>query len=245
MSTERIFGGWDTSPNEGEGAMDELIYLWHMLAAQQIGKPDFQPNLGLSQRKAEIVMLWSLFQRARPRVIVEIGVAQGGTLAGWCQLATWPCTIIAIDRDLNDCRPRPGDPVHAAIYDGPLKLSSEGGGCCSLVKPHQKFFGLQGWSFQPEMVAAVEKVLNGQRIDWLFSDASHASEMFTQEFDAYWPMVSDGGVLCSHDINWSADPKCDKQKAWHEITRSAEYSARFEFHPHISVSEMSIGVLIR
>lgn len=238
MSTERIFGGWYT---RACGYSDELTDLWHKLAEQGEGKPNF----GLSQRRHEITMLWSLFQRARPRVIFEVGVSQGGTLAGWCQLATWPCTIIAQDRDMNDCRPRPGDPVHPSIYSGPLKVTSQGGGACSLIRPHQEFYAINGWTYEPETMGALLKILNGHKIDWMFHDASHSAAMFEKDFEQYWPLIADGGVFATHDIMPAVHPDCNKCEYWERVKQRDDYSALFEFKGKPSDDSMGIGVLIK
>lgn len=241
MSTETIFGGWDTHPTH---AGDEPAGLWHKLAAQNIGTPQQQNNLGLTQRRSEITLLWELFLRQKPSVVVEIGVAQGGTFAGWCQLARDNATIIGIDRCLDDSRPRPGDPC-PAIYSGPLKMFSQGGGINHVRQGHQTVIGINGWSYEPAVIQQLEKALAGRKIEFLFHDASHESEMFLADFQIYWPMIADGGIFASHDINWSEDPKCNKSVAWDRIKRVTDYSAVYEFLPHSKTSEMGIGVLIK
>lgn len=243
MSTDYIFGGWDTHPVTGE--YDHLSSLWHLLASQKQGTADFTPNFGLSQRRHEITPLWALFERSKPKVIVEVGVAQGGTLASWCMLAPDDATIIAIDRDLNDCRPRPGDPVHPAIWNGELKMSDQGGGFHCLKKANQKILGISGWSFDDITVARLKHYLQGRKIDFLFHDASHEASMFAKDWKVYWPLIAEGGIFASHDISPSSDPKCNKNVEWERIKREEQYSAVFEFKSHPSVTEMGVGVIIK
>lgn len=238
MSTERIFGGWHTYPT---GHRDELTDLWHKLAEQGEGKPNF----GLSQKRPQITMLWSLFQRARPAVICEVGTSQGGSLAGWCQLATWPCTIIAIDRDLNDCRPRPGEPVHPSIYSGPLAYTSQKGGACSLVKPHQIFYGIQGWSYEPATVDALKHVLKGRQIDFLFHDASHSAVLFEKDWNLYWPLIADGGIFAMHDIQPAVHPDCNKSEYYEKVKARDDYSALFEFRGSVKDDSMGIAAILK
>ena len=183
MSTDRIWGSW----NEVRVFTSRFGQLWNLLAAQNVGTPEQRNNFGLSQRRCEIEMLWSLFCDARPSVILEVGVAQGGTLAGWIHLASWDCTVIAIDRDLNDTRPRPGDPT--PFYSGPLKMYEEGGGIRSLIAPHQRFFGINGWTHDDLTKAKLNQALDGRKIDWCFHDASHFHEDAYKDFCWLWPIL--------------------------------------------------------
>lgn len=218
----------------------ETDYLWERLAANPSAV-----NSGLTQRKNEISELWSLYQRRSPRVVLEIGTAQGGTFAGWCQLGNQDATIISIDRDTNDARPRTGEPVHPDIYKGPLANTENGGGLFCLRKHRQVVHAISGWSMEPATVGRLSSILNGRTIDFLFHDASHEASMFAKDFEIYWPMISQGGIFASHDIAPSADPKCNKNDEWERIKREGNYSFCYEYRSHVSVTEMGIGVLIK
>lgn len=246
MSLDKLYGTWEKPRDESK-----YQWLWHRLSAQGY-TPDrqpsdkFYPNSGLSQRKNEIIELWRLFVALQPKVIVEIGTAQGGTLAGWCQLAPRDATIIIIDRCVDDCRPRPGDPVHPDIYNGPLKMTSQGGGAYSLRQHAQQLHVINGWSYEPQVIQNLEKLLAGRKIDFLFHDASHQSEMFAKDWQIYWPMISeDGGVFASHDISPSSDPKCDKCIEWRRILAEENYSAVYQYVSHSTITEMGIGVILK
>lgn len=242
MSVDSIFGSWDELPSDGG---DDLSRLWHKLAAQHVGTPQQVNNFGLSQRRHEITMLWELFRRAKPNIILEIGTSQGGTLAGWCQLAPQDALIVIIDRCVDDCRPRPGDPIHADISNHSEKYTSQGGGAHYLATRNQKLVAINGWSQEKAVMDKLLATLSGRKIDFLFHDASHASAMFAADWTLYWPLVAEGGVFASHDVNWSADTACDKKSTWDRIKREAAYSACYEYLPHPSISEMGIGVLIK
>lgn len=240
MSTENIYGGWSTAAEEQEG--DALHNLWMKLAAQP-----GSPNFGLSQRKNEIIPLWELYCRQTPRVVLEIGVAQGGTFASWCQLGRDDAAIIGIDRDTNDCRPRPGDPGNPGINDPTieLRMTSNGGGMHDLARFGQIVRPINGWSHEPRVMEELLRVLDGRKIGFLFHDASHSAEMFARDFELYWPLVAEGGMFACHDINRSENPECNKKQAWDYILRTTKYSARYEFLPHYETTEMGIGVLIK
>lgn len=243
MSTDRIFGTWDQLPESG--LVDPVAVLWHKLAAQRCGTPQQVNNFGLSQRRAEWATLMDLYLRAKPKLVVEIGVAQGGTAAGWCAIGRSGAEFIFIDRDLQDCRPRPGDPVDPGIYSGPLKMTNQGGGIFHLAQRGQNIHGISGWSHAPETLSQLKAILNGRQIDWLYNDASHSAKMFAQDFQIYWPLIAPGGVFATHDIMPSAHPDCDKSVEWERIKREETYSACFEFRGSRNDDSMGQGILIK
>lgn len=245
MSSESIFGGWDKPRVTGDYLNDRLQAIWHTLAAQNLGTPHFQPNNGLSQRKHEVCMLWTLFHFLKPQVIVEVGVAQGGTFASWCELAPPGATIIGIDQCLDDCRPRPGDPVHSSVYNGPLRMSSQGGGIYSLAKKGQSVIGINGWTHDPRVQQELNHHLSGRTIDFCFHDASHSARMTREDMTWIWPLISPGGVLALHDIQPSVHPECNKSAAWQEMKDTLDYSARYEFCGSRSDDSMGIGILVK
>lgn len=243
MSTTTIFGSWDERPSHGSDFIGDL---WHFLAAQNVGKSDFQPNSGLSQRRHEITMLWELYRRAAPKVVVEIGVAQGGTFAAWCVLGRPDATLIGIDRCVDDCRPRQGDQISPHIVHHPVNRSTtNGGGMYALGRNNQIIKPINGWSHSPAVMEELLLILQGRKIDWLWHDASHEAGMARRDFDLYWPLVAEGGVAAFHDIQPSAVPECNKSEWWAEARARTDYSACMEFLGAKGDDSMGIGVLIR
>jgi predicted O-methyltransferase YrrM len=240
-----LFGTWDIPRMTGDYLSEKVESLWHTLAAQSVGTPQFQPNSGLSQKKDQFCLLSTMFHFLQPKVVMEAGVAQGGTLAAWCQLAPPDATIIALDRCLDDCRPRPGDPVHSSIYNGPLKSTTEGGGIHHLKKKGQTMVGVNGWTHDPAVQDKVKHVLNGRTIDFLFHDVSHSARMTREDMVWMWPLVSPGGIMALHDIQPSAHPDCDKSEAWKEMVDTLDYSARYEFCGNRSDDSMGVGILVK
>lgn len=237
MSVDAIFGTWNDPPTHG--VRDELSSLWHKLADQGAhGSPEYRANNGMTQRRSEIIMLWELYQRAKPNVVVEIGTAQGGTFAGWCVLGQPDATIISIDRDCNDCRPRYGEPVHPDIATGE-------GGAKALGRHNQKIIPITGWSHDPNTFSQLMDALDGKMIDWMFHDASHKMEMTVNDFKIYWPLIADGGVMAFHDIMPSTHIDVTKSIEWERIKREEEYSACYEFRGSRHDDSMGIGVIIR
>ena len=244
MSTDRTFGTWETVPTSGY--RDEITDLWHALATQRVGTPEEVQHSGLTQRRVEWTMVCDLYRRTQPEIVLEIGTAQGGTFAGWCALGKKDALLISIDRDLNDCRPRKGDQVHPSIVDHEVtRMTCEGGGLYALGRHNQRVVGLSGWSTDEHVLTKLRETLGGQKIDWLFHDASHQPEKFAKDFAIYWPMVADGGVFASHDIMPCKDPNSNKSTEWERIKAEETYSAIFEFKGRRDDDSYGIGILIK
>jgi cephalosporin hydroxylase len=244
MSTEKIWGGWDTPPENNPNAF--FAFLWHHLAAQHVGTPQQVNNFGLSQRRHEITSLWELYHRAQPKVVVEIGVAQGGTWASWCHLGQPDALLIGIDRCVDDCRPRRGDPVSSVIARPHLmdRSTSQGGGMYACAKDNQRIVPINGWSYDPHVLSQLQTALAGKKVDWLFHDASHSADMARKDYELYRPFMAEGSVMAFHDIQASKVPECNKSVWWAEVKRDGDYSACFEFLGSKGDDSMGIGVLI-
>lgn len=245
MSTESIYGGWDFQ-RKGLNDLDaKLQWLWSALAAQNVGTADFVPNFGLTQRKNEIIELWKLFVLQQPKVVLEIGTAQGGSFAGWCVLAPDDCTLISIDRCINDARPRPGEPVHPSIYNGHLLMAEQGGGVYHHRQRQQRVHAINGWSHDASTLSHLNNILGDRKIDFLFHDASHHHEDFHRDFETYWPLVTEGGILASHDICPCSDPKSNKAPEWDRIRNEEDYSALYEWRGSRNENSLGIGVIVK
>jgi predicted O-methyltransferase YrrM len=206
-----------------------------------------QPS-GITQKKNEIIELWQLFERINPKIILEIGISQGGTFAGWCYLADDNALLIGIDRDPNDCRPREGEQVHPDIADPCLKMTEEFGGMWVLKRKgsHQTIIPIKGWSYEPRVMNELLEVLGGDKIDFLFHDASHEESMTRKDFELYWPLIAPNGVMAFHDIGFSNVPEVTKYKWWREVRDDGpqSYAYSYQLPDRLNLS-MGIGVLFK
>lgn len=244
--TDKIYGTWDSPPQDLPDHEQQLVGLWHNLAVQNEGTAEFVANNRLTQRKNEFIELAQLFRRVRPRVIAEIGLAQGGTIAAWFKLARPDAKFLVIDRDCNDCLPRPGEPVSPHIYGGPIKgMTEQGGGVYHLKQPTQDLHVIWGWTTDPVAKQKFLDALGGDKIDWMFHDASHEASMFHQDFEWMWPLIADGGVLASHDIQPSTVPNITKSIEWERIKREETYSAVYEWRGNQHSDSYGVGALIK
>jgi len=203
---------------------------------------------GLTQRKNEIIELWTLFDRIQPHVIVELGVAQGGTFASWCQLAPDGHCIIGIDRDLNDCWPRKGNDVHPDIADKCDKMTEDGGGLYQLRRrgSNQRIFGIKGWSYEPNVMRDLLGALQGRQIDFFFHDASHKCEETEADFELFWPLIKPGGVMAFHDVSFYTHEGASKYEWFRKIRDDGPQIVLYSYTtPDRAVLSMGIAILFK
>ncbi len=220
--------------------VDKYQWLWNRLAPMP-----WNAQNGLTQRRDEIIQLWQLFDRLQPKTVLEIGVSQGGTFAGWCQLAPADALIIGIDKETNDCYPRAGNQVNPDIADHTETMTEDGGGMYALKRrgSNQTLVAIKGWSYEPTTVQRLLTALGTRQIDFIFHDASHEAIMTSKDFEIYWPLVAPGGVMAFHDIGYSSVPEVDKWRWWREI-RDRYKSYAYQLPDEADLS-MGIGVLFK
>lgn len=138
------------------------------------------------QADEEILWLLARARELEPRVVVEIGTDEGGTLFLWTRIAAPDARLVAIDtRPLGRLGPLS---TYALVRR-------------SFRRERQRVDLLFGRdSHDPRTVAALEALLPGQPIDFLFIDGDHSYEGVKSDFQLYSPLVRDGGIVAFHDI---------------------------------------------
>jgi len=132
----------------------------------------------------------------------------GGALFMWCRLASDDATVISVD--LPGGPFGGGYPMWRAVLYGYFK------------KPQQKLHLVRGDSHDPRTLEIVEKILRGEKLDFLFIDGDHTYEGVKKDFEMYSPLVRRGGVVAFHDIvphDIAHDPyrQVEVPKFWSEI----------------------------
>ena len=139
-----------------------------------------------AQVKDEILGLLKIVSRMKPRVILEIGTANGGTLFLFTRVALEDAIIISIDL--------PGGKFGGGYpkWRGVLYKS--------FALPGQKIHLLRADSHKRETLEQVKAILGGREIDLLFIDGDHTYEGVKKDFETYSPLVKEGGIIAFHDI---------------------------------------------
>lgn len=138
------------------------------------------------QIRSEILSLLDLLALNPPRVLLEIGTAQGGSLFLFTRVAAPEALIVSVDL--------PGGRFGGgyAAYREPLYRS--------FAREKQRVHVLRADSHSDSTLEEVRRLLGGRRIDFLMIDGDHSYDGVKQDFDTYRPLVADDGVIAFHDI---------------------------------------------
>ncbi len=131
------------------------------------------------QVPAEITALARAAAALKPRTILEIGTARGGTLLIWSSLASQ--RVISCDlQDMSHQR--------ALLEALPPPNSS-----CKVTL-------LSGNSHDAAFRRRVEAELAGEQVDLLFIDGDHTEAGVEKDYRDYHHLVRPGGIIAFHDI---------------------------------------------
>ena len=160
--------------------LDLLSNLWIKAAAQH--RLVYEPTwLGrpVIQFPSDIVAIQELLWRVRPDLVIETGVAHGGSLI----LSASILELIGHGRVLGvDVEIRPHN--RAAIDAHPLR---------------HRIDLIEGSSIAVDTVAAVRQAAIGAKTVVVFLDSNHSESHVLQELECYGPLVTPGSYLVAHD----------------------------------------------
>jgi len=146
----------------------------------------FGVSIKPTQVKYEIAKLLEIIAELRPKVVLEIGTAGGGTLFLFTRVADSRAKIISIDL--------PGGPFGGGYPKWKIPLYK------SFSRKEQKIYLIRRDSHDPQTLKEVEKILSGENIDFLFIDGDHTYEGVKKDFEMYSSLVREGGIIAFHDI---------------------------------------------
>jgi predicted O-methyltransferase YrrM len=159
-----------------------------------------------AQVQSEVSELLEIINRMKPKVILEIGTANGGTLFLFSHVAPDVATVISID--LSGGRFGGGYPAwRTLLYK-------------SFALPGQKIHLLRADSHKRDTLEQVKLILggSGREIDFLFIDGDHTYEGVKRDFEMYSPLVKKGGIVAFHDIvPHPSETGCEVSKLWEEM----------------------------
>ena len=165
-----------------------------------------------AQIKAEIskFILFVLNNIGKPKAILEIGTARGGTLYLLTRIAHKNAIIISIDL--------PGGSFGGGYPYGKgyvFKLFARG---------NQRLFLIRGDPHNRKTLYLVQKILKDRSLDLLFIDGDHTYEGVKKDFELYVPLAANNGIIAFHDIVPGA-PECvgGVPLFWNEIKNHYDY----------------------
>lgn len=161
------------------------------------------------QFKEELVQLAEEIEKLNPKVIVEIGTANGGTLFMSTRLAQDDALIVSIDL--------PGGDFGGGYPEWKVPIYK------SFRRSDQKVELIRGNSHSEETFSTLKEVLNGCEIDYLFIDGDHTYQGAKLDFEKYSTFVRKGGKIGFHDIVVHKGSQCDVYKLWKEVKQEYDY----------------------
>jgi len=138
------------------------------------------------QVRREIEEFLNILKPIKPRHILEIGTAHGGTLLLWTRVVSDDALIVSID----------------------LPGGSFGGGYPWLrsiayrafAKGRQRIVLIRGDSHDYQTLEKINKIFGNSKIDFLFIDGDHSYMGVKKDFEMYSLLVREGGIIVFHDI---------------------------------------------
>lgn len=156
------------------------------------------------QSPEEIEALYDRVCALRPRRVLEIGTAKGGTLYLWAQAAHEEAVLASVDL--------PGGRFGGG-YPEPKAAFFE-----AFARPGQTIRLLRADSHAPECREAVRRAFDGAPIDFAFIDGDHTYEGVRRDWNDYAPLVRPGGLVAFHDIlPQPASPDTQVHRFWREL----------------------------
>lgn len=169
---------------------------------------------GSMQIPLEIENLQIQVNNHSPKVVVEIGTANGGTLARWFEIPSVE-TIISIDLP---------EGIHGGQgFQERTYVISDSLEEANLIK--KEFYAINGNSKDPYLIGRLDEVLNGRKIDFLFIDGDHTYSGVKQDFELYERFLSEDAIVGFHDIinsEFHREVNCFVSKFWDELKETYE-----------------------
>jgi predicted O-methyltransferase YrrM len=158
------------------------------------------------QNPYELTRFLELVARRRPKTVLEIGTARGGTWYCLSQVADQHATLNSVD-------------LPGAGSGAQTELEREL--FATFGPPTQRFHFVSGNSRDAATRQAVDEILNGRELDLLFIDGDHSYDGVKSDFELYSRLVHKGGIVALHDICAMPDqwgPTAEVGLFWAELS---------------------------
>jgi predicted O-methyltransferase YrrM len=156
------------------------------------------------QIHSEIVALLEMVRDLRPRRLLEIGTASGGTLFLFATVVPTSAKLVSVD--LEPFRYHPCNPTRLRFYR-------------RFARRNQTIRVLKANTHDIATVARVKQELGGP-VDFLFIDGDHSYEGVARDAELYLPLVRSGGIAAFHDICPDPVQATGVADWWRDFSRS-------------------------
>ena len=139
------------------------------------------------QIRSEIARLLRELEPRRPRTLLEIGTANGGSLFLFSAVAAPDAHLISVD-------------LPGGLFGGGYEATREPL-YDAFARPGQRLELLRADSHDPATRRRVEDLVGGREVDFLFIDGDHSRAGVESDYLAYAPLVRAGGAIALHDVH--------------------------------------------
>lgn len=180
------------------------------------------------QNKDEILSLLKIIKETKPKIILEIGTANGGTLFLFSNIADSDTTLISIDL--------PGTRFsRSPQWKHPLFTS--------FAKKQQKIFLINSDSHNNNTLSRIKEIILERKIDFLFIDGDHSYDGVAKDFEMYGPLVGADKIIAFHDIvPGPSEFVGGVPTFWEQIKKEYKYD---EFVDNWNQQSCGIGILYK
>lgn len=163
-----------------------------------------------AQIYSEIFSLLKLLEERRPKYILEIGTAKGGTLFLFSRVISADAIIISVDL--------PGGPYLGGYPKWKFPMYK------NFALKSQCIHLIRGDSHDQNSLKKVRAILKENKLDFLYIDGDHTYKGVRMDFQMYSPLVKEGGIIAFHDIvKVSPEKFVEVNKFWKEIKNKYKY----------------------
>jgi cephalosporin hydroxylase len=139
-----------------------------------------------------------------PQVLMEIGVAFGGTLKIWEKVVPPGGLIIGVDHTPDILRRLTGEEVWSEKpMDWELEWSE---GNILKLQSDREIYVIIGEGADPQVANVVGWLLRGRKIDFWFHDGMHYGPAALYDYYNFKHLISSSGLVCVADINNMRNP---------------------------------------
>ncbi|MGD0995616.1 MAG: class I SAM-dependent methyltransferase [Candidatus Bathyarchaeia archaeon] len=167
------------------------------------------------QVKQEISGLLKILAASKPKFVLEIGTARGGTLFLFTRVVSPDAVVISLDLPQGE-----GGGGYYSDWKIPFYES--------FAVHKQKVHLVRLNSHAASTLNAIKRILGDNLLDFLFLDGDHTYDGVKADFDMYSPLVRKGGLIVFHDICMESFANYTEleggvNKFWNEIKRSYQH----------------------
>ena len=176
------------------------------------------------QNPLELEMALRAVEFIQPKVIMELGVAHGASLASWAEIAK---PDICISLDPEDI-PRTPEQKKSFEY----------------LADKYKFQRIGRYSRDPYSHKMMDIMLNGRKVDFMFIDGAHGFDDVKHDFYSYKKYMASNGVVGFHDIYFSeglVDAGSQVNWLWDRLKLRYSYD-EFYYHSSMGIGFIYLGV---